>query len=368
MPDAPPPFRQKDPSQLELREGGGCASLFGLPFFLAGIFLTLGGVGLVPIQNATDQPAWTWPLMVLMGAAFLAVGGTLVFGRRWIVLDAGQGCVIRSQGLLLPMLHEERRLNEFSAVVIAFESGDSDTYPVRLKSTSGADFAVSSSTRFEESHAQAGFLAGFLRLPLVDASTEHQSGGNGAPTERPPRPADMRSEVTESSRHARIVISGRHSPVPALASALIPVGILVFLFPALWQFFHRTRTPEAVGFVFLAFLGFSFVFLPLLGIVNCVRDALRSQIVVTASADGLQIERQGAWRVHTTNIAAGDILGVDYNTAAGSGVPAALHRFVANKGLIVKSRSGLHRFGERLSDEELRFLNSVLLRVLNSHL
>lgn len=367
MPEPPPPFRQKDSSQLELREGGGCMSIFGLPFFLAGVFLLLSGTGLLPTRSAPDQPAWSWTVMVLMGAAFLAVGGTLVFGRRWIVLDPGQGCVIRSQGFLIPMRHEERRLAEFSSVVVSFEAGDSDSsdkYPVRLKSVSGPDFAVTSPIRFEESHAQAHYLANFLRLPFVDASTEHPSG---TPLEHPPRPADTRSEVTESSRYARIIISGRRSPIPALASALIPVGILLYLFPALWQFFLRTQTPEAVGFVFLAFLGFGFVFLPLLGIVNSVRSALRSQTVITASADGLEVESQGAWRTRTIHIAAPDILGIDYNTAAASGLPAALHKFIATKGLIVKSTSGLHRFGERLSDDELRYLSSVLRRVLNSH-
>ena len=177
----------------------------------------------------------------------------------------------------------------------------------------------------------------------------------------------MRSEVTESSRHARIIISGRRSPIPALASALIPVGIIVFLFPMLSRFFRATHTPPAVELAFLSFLGFAFVVLPLLGIVNSVRSALRSQIVITASPDGLEFETQGAWRTRTTHIAAPDILGIDYNTAAASGLPSRLHRFIATKGLIVKSTSGLHRFGERLSDDELRYLSSVLLRVLNSH-
>jgi hypothetical protein len=279
-------------------------SIFGLPFFLSGVFLVLSGTGMLPTRSAPDQPAWSWIVMVLMGAAFLAVGGTLVFGRRWIILDPGQGCVIRSQGFLIPMRHEERRLTDFNAVVLAFEAGDSDSsdkYPIRLKSLSGPDFAVTSPIRFEESHSQAEYLANFLRLPFIDASTEHQSG---VPPERPPRPADMRSEVTESSRHARIVISGRRSPIPSLASAIIPAGIIFFLFPVLSRFFRATHTPRAVEFAFLSFLAFAFVILPLLGIVNSVRSALRSQTVITASPDGLEFETQGAWRTRTIQIAA----------------------------------------------------------------
>jgi hypothetical protein len=39
------------PDRLQIREGGGCLSAFGLPFFGAGIFMMLSGLGIVPMSN-----------------------------------------------------------------------------------------------------------------------------------------------------------------------------------------------------------------------------------------------------------------------------------------------------------------------------
>ena len=33
-------FKEVSPGRLEIREGGGCLTLFGLPFLLTGIFMT----------------------------------------------------------------------------------------------------------------------------------------------------------------------------------------------------------------------------------------------------------------------------------------------------------------------------------------
>ena len=55
-------FQQVGPDQLRVREGGGCLSLFGLPFLLAGVFVALIGIRIVPVRNAADVPAWAWPL------------------------------------------------------------------------------------------------------------------------------------------------------------------------------------------------------------------------------------------------------------------------------------------------------------------
>ena len=100
--------------------------LFGLPFFLAGVFLALTGSGLVPMQSAPDAK-WTPVLLGLMSLVFLCVGGGLMLGRRWLTLDFSSRSLVRSRGLLIPMHREERHFSEFSAVVIVFNAGDSDS-------------------------------------------------------------------------------------------------------------------------------------------------------------------------------------------------------------------------------------------------
>src|SRR5262249_33276811 len=105
---APPPFRRTSATAVELREGGGCMSLFGGPFFLAGVFRAFPIEGIVPMGNFPPQIG-ARPLMVLMSLAFLVVGGVLVFGRRWLTLDTGAGRLTRRAGLLVPMQTGEHR-------------------------------------------------------------------------------------------------------------------------------------------------------------------------------------------------------------------------------------------------------------------
>ena len=53
---------------------------------------------------------------MFMGLAFTAVGGTLVFGRSWITLDATQRIVLKQWGWLVPMHAQTHRLEGYTAV------------------------------------------------------------------------------------------------------------------------------------------------------------------------------------------------------------------------------------------------------------
>jgi hypothetical protein len=390
MPDVPPPFRLNDGMSLELREGGGCTSLFGLPFFLAGIFLALAGIGVVPIDNESDLPGWGRAVVPLMAVVFTAVGAGLVFGRRWIVLDPGHGCVSRSVGLLVPMRREESLLSGYDSVTIASESADSsDTYPVRLNAITGAAFPLTSPAAYQEARLQAEFVSRFLRLPLLDATTDSrlplspeqagQSLRDRLRVESPPAgpsapPSHMRSEVSSSRLSATILIPGRYSLVPALllplipalALLLVPFTVVYHLVPPLLQAFRTTHASGTVEFASLAFLVLAFAAVPLIGVITMVRAALRGQTLVSASREEIRIDRRGAWRTRTTVIPAQEILAIDCSTAGGSQTPPSFEKWIPNKGLVIKARSGLFIIGEGLSREELSYLNSVLLRVLNS--
>src|SRR5690349_19004615 len=133
---APPlPFRRVSPYRLELQERSGwVAAVFGIPFFLASVFMALSVTGVLPFKF-TPKREWDFLVLPLVALAFLGLGGAMFFGRRWLTLDLSSGSAIRQEGLLIPMLNEVRRLSEFTAVVLSFDSGDSDSparYPVRL--------------------------------------------------------------------------------------------------------------------------------------------------------------------------------------------------------------------------------------------
>ena len=397
-----PIVRQVAPDRLEVKEGGGCLAIFGVPFLAAGIFVTLIAARIVPLKNATDVPAWAWPLILLMGLAFVAVGGGLVLGRRWTILDAGRGTILKQWGLLVPMRGEAHSLADYDAVAVRFEAGDSDSaerYPVLLRAKGGgADLALQSATQYGESREAAAAIAKFLRLPLVDAATTHESvlaadlADAPFPEQPPgadlrgdaPRPLRMQSQVRESSRTLEIILPGPGFQWRKLVGPAISVGVLSYLSPQLLRFFRQTHTPEAVQTALLGFAVFLFVVIPLVGIFNAARLASRGRTLVTASPEGIVIEERGAWRARLTRLPAGEILGVDYGTAedafasaqwgakqrvsAGRGVAprwlAVMRRLAASKGITVKSRKGLFTFGAGLPDDEVRYLHALVVRAL----
>jgi hypothetical protein len=299
------------------------------------------------------------------------------------------------------MQSEERHFSEFSAVVIAFQAGDSDSadrYPVRLRALTGKDFDISSPTQFAESRKLAECLSRAVRLPLADTITDHETIASperaadplrerlrsaGPQEERAVPPSGMRSEVSTSRGYATIVIPGGKGLLVGGMVSLLPVLVLLIAIPTLMRFFSQTNTPRVVQFMFLGFLILIFGIPSMIGSVNLIVGSHRKKTTVTASSEGLVIERQGAWSTKTQTIPAADLLDLDLSTIggalasakSGSGLPAlpsptterwiaAARKWVPTKGIIAKSRKELVAFGEGLPADELQYLNSVLRKAL----
>jgi hypothetical protein len=260
------------------------------------------------------------------------------------------------------------------------------------------DLALQSATQYGESREAAAAIAKFLRLPLVDAATTHESvlapdlADAPLPEQPPgadlrgdaPRPLRTQSQVRESSRTVEIILPGPGFQWRKLVGPAISVSVLSYLSPQLLRFFRQTHTPEVVQTAILGFAVFLFVVIPLVGIFNAARLASRGRTLVTASPEGIVIEERGAWRARSTRLPAGEILGVDYGTAedafasaqwgakqrvpAGRGVAprwlAVMRRLVTSKGITVKSRKGLFTFGAGLPDDEVRYLHALVVRAL----
>jgi hypothetical protein len=236
--DTAPPFRQTGPGVFELRQGGGCLALFGLPFFLAGVYLLLGAAGLVPLKDEFSRP-WTGRAPAAASLLFLVPGGALVFGRRTVTFDLSTRCITRRFSIIAPLWTARRLPDEFNTIVIAFVPGDAesqDRYPVRLRAIAGKDFTVSSPTQFGESRRQAEFLSRELRFPLADETTEHEvvvapehAGETlqqrlrhaGTTAARPAAPLKMRFTVTESPAETTVVIPRRISRVAGAAGVVV---------------------------------------------------------------------------------------------------------------------------------------------------
>jgi hypothetical protein len=395
----PPPFEQPAPDRIVIREGGGCLSLFGLPFLAAGVFLVLVALQVIPMSNRDEVPGWAWPLLFLMGLVFAAVGANLVFGRRWITLDAGRGIIARQAGLLVPIRREEHRAGDYVGVRLGFEEGDSDTsdrYPIELVGKEERQpITIASPLDFAAGRDQAEFIARFLDLPFTDATTDHAVTLTPGRAEDPspigyaPRPPILQSRVEQVTGGVRIIFPAPGFRWHRLLGFLPPAAILAYGVPFLKEFFDRTRTPDYVQYFFVCFILLFFVALPSLGTLNGIIRSVRGRTVVEASGAGVRIKVQAAWRKKLTAIAAAEIFGVDYGPAEGawrtaarsartryarrpstslppaaSDGPGWLRRLIRSKGVLVKCRQGIIAFGAGLPDDELRYLSGLLERAL----
>jgi hypothetical protein len=400
------------PERLQIREGGGCISAFGLPFFAAGIFLIVAVAGVIPMNNASELPWFSGPLIALMGLAFTAVGGTLVFGRSWTTIDRAERVVIKQWGLLTPLRERVSPLYGFTAVRFGFIEGDSDSadrFPVTLKAQSGPDLPVCTPTDYAQAREWAKAIAQHLELEFEDATTSNVvklKGGDidaslqdrvrrdGGPGDRAVRPPDARSEVTREFDRVTIVIPNRrlHWVVPV--AGLIPLAIPLMIGPPLATFFRQSGTPGPVGWIFLGFLTLFFGVLPATITVGSFLRSRRGATIVEASTAGVRVQERGIWKTLTTARLEGpDILDIDYGSRE-SLVAAARHqaeqqvlqthpsapttvsprvdrlvrglaRFAKSKGVTIKTRTGLTTFGAGLDEEEVRWLHSELRRALH---
>ncbi len=409
------PFKLVAGDRLQIREGGGCMSVFGVPFFAAGVFVALTVVGVVPVSNAGQLHALEWGLLIVMAVAFTTVGGALVFGRSWTTLDRAQREMSKQWGLIVPLRERTAPLDGYSAVRLDFVQGDSDTadqFPIALKAHTAPDLRLCNFNAYAPARECARAVAEYLRLEVEDATTDHpvrlSATQIDVPLQKQPRredglqpdvdrPPGARSQVTRKTGTVTIVIPMRPLRGLALglvlAAGLIPITIAVAIGPSLVTFFRDTRTPGPVAWVFLGFLTLFFGVVPTMTIVNGFLRSRRGATIIEASKQGLRIPERGAWRTRTlASIDAADILDVDYSSHESSVASAkraavqqvlqshpsadttvsprvervlvTLARFGKGKGVTVKARTGLTTFGAGLDDAEVRYLHSVVRRTL----
>lgn len=308
------PFFYRDAGTLEFRSGGGCLSLFGTPFLLAGLFIMLIPLGLIPVEERPGGPVVS-ALIVLFGSVFAAVGAVLVFGRSGIVLDRGRGRIVRWWGLLVPMKRAEHMLDSIRQVEMAFARGDSDsadTWPVKLSGEGlPKPITVAQPVEFPEARQIAEELARFLQKPLVDASTgekvtrdpghldeswrDRVRRTQGTEFPMPPQPPGMRTRVERTGEGYIFHIPGPPLGARQTIPALIPV---VFAAAVAWFFLPALLTlpmPDWVRYFFLGFIGLFFVAGP---VVSALLNVLRlknqfERITVTKAFLRVESLKQG---------------------------------------------------------------------------
>jgi hypothetical protein len=406
--DRPKQFKLITPSQLKITQGGGCISVFGMPFLLAGIFVTLMGLQVIRVENASEVPLWGWPVMVLMGAVFTCVGGFLVFGRTWITIDTGSGTVSEVKGIITPVKRQDYRLAEFDRIMLDFIAGDSDTadtYEVKLRKISGGNLKLSSSAQYSDSYEKAVFLAGFMKMMLEDNSTENTAvlkpeDLDGSLRSRLVRhaealktaypPENMKCKISEDMGGLQIEIPSGGFGFSGLIPLIIAAGVTWYFFDSFIPFFKHTNTPEPVALFFTAFVLIFFFLLPVLSFIKSIIRSMRNRAVLKIMPGELELTYIDAWTKKVVNIPVPDIIDMDYSTASNQKasfrtstinrtgdtsrdyantlspdsrafkVIEYLSRFVRSKGIVIKTRKDIYTFAQGLPDNEVLYIFSLI--------
>ena len=156
---------------LVFRGGGGVLSLFGVPFFLAGLGVIALTIGLLPTGDAP-------PLFfgVPFGLIFVLVGGGLIFGRQGCEIDRQNGTIERWWSCLVTLRRVQYETDEFDRVTLSREVRRSNNssytvFPVRMQGVPELKLDLSEPRRYQPARRQAEQVASFLHLPLADSSS-----------------------------------------------------------------------------------------------------------------------------------------------------------------------------------------------------
>lgn len=306
------PFIYRDQATLEIRSGGGCLSVFGLPFLLAGLFVLQLPLDLIPVNKPSDTPSSLF--VILFGAVFTLVGALLVFGRAGIILDRARGRIVQWYGLLVPFKRTEYLMDAIDQVEMSFSSGDSDspaTWPIKLSGGSMTKpLAVSQPTSFAGARQLAEELSRFLQKPLVDTSTgeriirdpghlnesyrDRMKRVDKAEGILPPKPSTMRSRVERTGEGLVIHIPENTNKkiyyIPLAFSLIFAIGVTWFFMPPLL----RSDLPDLIRYLILGFLGL-FIIVPLISAIRTAHQMKKDFERITVTRAFLRVEaiRQG---------------------------------------------------------------------------
>ncbi len=370
---------------LELKSGGGCLSLFGLPFFLAGVFLLLATIQIVPFSNANEMPWWSWLILGFMGIAFSAVGAALVFGRSWISLNRRTGSVTIARGLMLPIWTTTYSMGDYQSLELRLQTGDSasaDSYTLwliggdkELKLYSNIDYgsAITEGTKLSE----------FCSLSLVDKTSDHPqilSSSHEAVSEsseqtgirKPLRPMFLTCLVEENTDELVISAPAKSNLIGVLIQLGFALAIILFVLRPLSGFFVHSSTPSAIGNVFLGFILVFFVAIPLFNALWKLVSTQKYSFVTSVNSNRLKLQYPQQ-RNREVIINSEEIINLDYSTkesqldavasqTAGFSYKAMnwISKLVKARGIILKSRKGIFYLFAGLSDEETLYLYRLI--------
>lgn len=156
---------------IDQHTGGGCASLIGLPFFLAGLGVIV--VSFIPPEIRGGDPISPY-FGIPFGSLFVLIGGAILFGRMNLRIDRDTG-LIRKQWKALGLIARTQKaeIKVFDKISVTSEvrrskNSSYTVYPIKLLGAGDETFDISQSRNELEARKETEQLSKFLSLPIHD--------------------------------------------------------------------------------------------------------------------------------------------------------------------------------------------------------
>ncbi len=374
---------QINQDRWQTKIGGGCASLFGLPFFLAGLGVVVATFIPAETRGGDEIP---WYFGIPFGGVFMLVGGAILFGRLHIDIDRAARTVQKRWSVLSATVYaKERSLSEFNRVRVTSKirrtkNSSYTVYPVILDGDSGDSFDLSEDREKNKSRTQAEEIAKFLDFPIhdessgkthirqpdaLDMSVKDKFKSGLERNEIPDPPAELKTRVDYDGSSLRLEI-----PPPgfnagfAVAFAVIAAFeiffLTVFAFPMLSDFDseHESRV-----FVVLFIVLFSSV--PTLVLLALVGNTFLARQTVSVSSESVSVTRGWPFR-KTTTIPSNEIEEFFVGKSDGGQTSRKPVRIGSSQEVRVIADHAQTGFGNGLKRDELKYLHALAKGILVS--
>jgi hypothetical protein len=401
-----------DPDVMTRKEGGGCLSVFGIPFILFGLLFML-----LSLNIMADTP-YVGYMFFFCGFLFATVGACLAFNRSGLTLDRRRGTAVRWWGLIFPMKRWEILLGQVESVVMTPDPVDRDaeepleTFTIELigRDLEEPFFITRSYSDYETTRRYVEGLARFLDKPIEDVSSASRHirepdrldesfrdrvrrTGEDVRT-LPPMPPVMQTKIIETEGGVVLEIPERHVKHvrygPAIFNTAFGVILICIVAYNLLPSLPRVPGPPVV------ISGLFFFILGLLLWTTMSRNLLteKRQTLVTVDSENLRVEYKKGGETHWTQISLEGledlILHATRSTAGDIGVTGRKRHFLqgntgtprmpdgrpvpkflisalrraGSPGITARSDKYTVTFGTGLPDDEVAYLYSLIRKII----
>jgi hypothetical protein len=357
-----------DPNVLSYRDGGGCVALFGMPFFLFGVFF-IGAALMGQVKDKSGQPV-SVIFPVLFGCLFGGIGAILVFGRAGQVFDRTLKTVTEWSGLLFPMFSKVHAWNEYSCVCIKREirrskNNSYTVYQVGLAHGGETKMKIHAPPDKLQARKLAEEIAKFMELPMEDASGEEVIRREAAHLDESLRDQAQRTgKLAELSAPPDVMrtaysvegdtVHFSFPPPPASIVTFAPVGcaavfagIVASVFLA--EIVNSPSMPWEMRLIFTSFISIFFILLPVGGTFVGALSHIRRRWEVTATPQELRVVTHGMLGRRETAIPAGKLEELRLESSKLRGYA-----------IVAVSDDASAPFGQGLSREEANWIATVI--------